>query len=146
MSNFDLDHLTWHPTLFPAKNSTNSAKKNRIFPGKGRAYRALILTYLDSPMTEVFPLNNIFFFDFGHLQEETGVQSWTKSENFGSAPSSFFNVPFFAGVIPYLGEERPKNLPNRTISWILNWFAKLWKFLENWQSQKLCWWNLELST
>ena len=142
MSNFDLDHLTWHPI----KNSTNSAKSNRIFPGKGRAYKALILTYLDSPMTEVFTLNNIYFFRFRPSSGGNGSSNWTKSENFGSAPSSFFNVPFFAGVIPYLGEERPKNLPNRTISWILNRFAKLWKFLENWQSQKLCWWNLELST
>ena len=35
MSNFDSDPLTCDPALFPAKNSPNSAKNNRISPGKG---------------------------------------------------------------------------------------------------------------
>ena len=36
--------------------------------------RALILTYLDSPMAEVPPppRTGYIFFHFGHLQEETG--------------------------------------------------------------------------
>ena len=36
MSDFDPDRLTCDPTLFPAKNSSNSVKSNRIFPGKER--------------------------------------------------------------------------------------------------------------
>ena len=55
MSNFDSDHLTCDPSLFPTRNSPNGAKSNRIFPGKGRQDRALILTFLDSPMVEVLP-------------------------------------------------------------------------------------------
>ena len=43
------------PTLFPDKNSRNIAKSNRFFPGKGRGDGALILTYLVSPMAEIFP-------------------------------------------------------------------------------------------
>ena len=34
---------------------SDPAKSNRIFPGKERGKRALMLTYLDSPMAEVFP-------------------------------------------------------------------------------------------
>ena len=51
MSNFDSDPLTCDPAMFLAKKSPNSAKRNRIFSGKGRGDRALILKYLGSPMT-----------------------------------------------------------------------------------------------
>ena len=64
ISNFDSDPLTCDPALLPAKNSPNSAKSNGIFPGKGRGDRALLLTYLDSPMAEVFPLYYYFFLLF----------------------------------------------------------------------------------
>ena len=49
MSSYDSDPLTCDTTLFTAKYSPNSVKSNRIFPGKERGERALILTYLDSP-------------------------------------------------------------------------------------------------
>ena len=55
LSNFDSNPLTCDPTLFTGKNSTNIANSNRVFPGKGRGDRALILTYLKSPMVEIFP-------------------------------------------------------------------------------------------
>ena len=61
MSNFDSDALTCHLALFPTKNRPNSAKSNRIFPGKETGDRTLILTYLDSPMAEVFPSKYTFF-------------------------------------------------------------------------------------
>ena len=54
---------------------------------KGEGGRALILTYLDSPMAEFFPHHWLYLFDFAHLQKEMGGQSWTKSANFG--PSLF---------------------------------------------------------
>ena len=41
-------------TLFPCKNIPNISKSNRVFPEKGRGDRALILTYLDNPLAEVF--------------------------------------------------------------------------------------------
>ena len=55
LSNFGSKPLTCDTTLFPGKNSPNFANSNRVFPGKGRGDRALILTYLDSPIVEVFP-------------------------------------------------------------------------------------------
>ena len=54
-SNFDSSPFTCDPVLFPGKNSPSIAKSNRIFPGKGRGDKALILTDLDSPTAEVFP-------------------------------------------------------------------------------------------
>ena len=48
-------------TLFPGKNSPSIANSNRVFPGKGRRDRALILTYLDSQVTEVFPDYCLYF-------------------------------------------------------------------------------------
>ena len=82
MSNFDSETLTYDLTLFPAKNSLNSAKNNHIFPGKERGYRTLILTILDSPMAEVFPGKCIYFINLGHLEGETEGQS-CKNANFG---------------------------------------------------------------
>ena len=38
-----------------SENTPNIAKINRVFSGKGRGDRALILTYLDSPVAVVFP-------------------------------------------------------------------------------------------
>ena len=39
---------------FPSKGNPNSAKSNCIFPGKGREDRAVILTYLESPIDKLF--------------------------------------------------------------------------------------------
>ena len=55
LSNFDSNPLICDSILFPGKNGPNIAKSNHAFPGKGRVDRALILTYLDSPMAEVYP-------------------------------------------------------------------------------------------
>ena len=55
LSNFDFIPLTCDPALFSGSNSPNIAKSNLIFLGKGRRDKVLILTYLDSPMAEVFP-------------------------------------------------------------------------------------------
>ena len=61
MSHFDSDPPTCGRALFLAKNSPNSAKSNRIFPGKERGDRALILTYFDNPMADVFSHDYLFF-------------------------------------------------------------------------------------
>ena len=47
---FGSNPLTCDSALFPGKISPYS---NRIFPGKRRGDKALILTYLDSPMADV---------------------------------------------------------------------------------------------
>ena len=49
-SDFDPDPLTFGFGGFPARNSQNMEKSNRISPGKTRGERALILQYLDNPM------------------------------------------------------------------------------------------------
>ena len=51
---FDSNLLVCDPTLFFIKTSPNIAKSNRVFPGKARGDRALVLTYLDSAIAEVF--------------------------------------------------------------------------------------------
>ena len=61
LSDFDSNLLIFDATLFPGKRSPNIAKSNRVFPGKGRGYRALILTYLDGLMAEVFPHYRLSF-------------------------------------------------------------------------------------
>ena len=70
------------------KSSPNITNSNRVFPGKGRGDRYLILTYLDSPMADVFPHHWLIFFNFGHLQEKMDSQRWTKSAKFGSVSFS----------------------------------------------------------
>ena len=53
----DLESCEWNdPLTCDLKKGPNSAKSNRIFPGKWRGYRAMILTYLDSLMADIFPL------------------------------------------------------------------------------------------
>ena len=69
LTSLDSNTLICDPTLFPGKNSPNIAKSNRVFPGKKKEDRALILTYLNSPVADA--VLHIFF-DFGHLQRETG--------------------------------------------------------------------------
>ena len=61
MSNFNPDSLTCDFALFSTKNSPNRAKSNCTFPEKSRGDIALILTYLDSPMTEILHHKCLFF-------------------------------------------------------------------------------------
>ena len=82
------------PTLFPGKISPNISNSNCVFPGKGRGDRALILTYLNSPMAKVFLHFCLIFLDFDHLQGKKGGQSWTKSANFGFV-SFLWKLRFF---------------------------------------------------
>ena len=96
LSNFDSNPLIWDPTLFPRKNNPNIAKSNRIFPGKGREDRPLILTYLDSPMAEVFPYNCLSFSISAIFRRKRVLKVGPKVQTFGlsfhenSNPSSLF--------------------------------------------------------
>ena len=100
---------------------------------KGRGGRALILTYLDCPVTEVFPHHWLYLFNFGYPQGEMGGQSWTKSANFGSVSFSwklesfnFFQATlFFARLLPMVRistilEHIWGSHIKRAISWMLN--------------------------
>ena len=82
MSNFDFDPLT---TI--AKNSPNSGKSNGIFPGKGRGDRALILTYMDSSMAEVFLDECLFFLILVIFSRKPEVKVGPKVQTLG--PSFF---------------------------------------------------------
>ena len=79
---------------FPLCQGTPCPKQVQYL--KRRGGRTLILTNLDSPVTEVFPHHWLYLFDFSHLQEEMGGQSWTKralspsSSYENSNPSIFF--------------------------------------------------------
>ena len=62
MSIFDSNPLICHPNLSPGKNSPNIANSSRVFLGKGRRDKALVLAYLGSPIAEVFPHYCLSFF------------------------------------------------------------------------------------
>ena len=57
MSNFDSGPLICDHAPFLVKNYQTRAKSNRIFPGKLREDRALILQYLHNPLVEFCPEN-----------------------------------------------------------------------------------------
>ena len=118
MSNFDSNLLTCDHTLFPSKNSPNIAKSNRVFPGKGKGDKTLILKFLDSPMAEVFPHYSLSFSILAIFREKRAVKVGLKVQTLGpslfhenSNPSNFFQTKLlFAKVLPlvitgpYLGE------------------------------------------
>ena len=108
LSNFDSNLLIRDSTLFPGKNIPNIAKRNRIFPGKGRGDRALILTYLDSPMAEGFLLYCLSFSISAIFREKQVVKVGPRVEILGlslfrrnSDPSHFLQKIFlFRRVLP----------------------------------------------
>ena len=100
---------------------------------KGRGGPALILTYLDSPVTKVFLHRWLYLFNFGHLQGKMDGQSWTKTANFGFVSFSWklesFNflqaTLLFARVLPLvwisaIWDHIWGSHPKRTISWMLD--------------------------
>ena len=107
LSDFDSNPLIWDPTLFPGKNSLNIAKSNRVFPENGRGDRALVLTYLDSPMAEVFPHYYLSFSISAIFRVKRVVTVGPKMQTLGpsvfhenSNPSDFFQIMFwFARVL-----------------------------------------------
>ena len=115
----------WIYTLqLPLCQGTPCPKQTQYLIGRGG--RALILTYLDGPVTDAFPHHWLYIFNFGHFQGEMGGQSWTKSANVGSVSFSwklesfnFFQATLlFAIVLPLviISWSHPK----RTISWMRN--------------------------
>ena len=118
--NFDSKPLACDPALFPAKNSPNIAKSNRISPGKGRGDTVLIFTYLDRPMTEVFWHYYLFISISAILRGKRRVKVGPKVLTLGpsffhknSNPSKNFRAMFlfarvplsenFGNIGPYLG-------------------------------------------
>ena len=84
MSSFDSDPLTCELALFPAKNTSNSARSNRVFPGMRIVDMALITTYLDSLMAEVLPLHYLLFLFLVICRGNVGWEGWRF--NVGSVP------------------------------------------------------------
>ena len=122
----------WIYTLqLPLCQGTPCPKQAQYLEGRGG--RALILTYLDSPVTDVFPHHWSYLFNFGHLQGEMGGQSWTKSANFGSVSFSwklesfnfFQSTLLFPRVLPLVRisailDHISGSHPPRAISWMVN--------------------------
>ena len=109
LSNFDFNLLICDATLFLGKNSQNIAKSNRVFPGKGRGDRALILTYLDGPMTEVFPHYCLSFPILAIISEKRVVKVGSKLQTLGpslfhenSNLSIFFKQCFCLKIVAYV--------------------------------------------
>ena len=101
LSNFDSHPLIYDTALFPDKNSPNIANSNRVFPGERRGDRALILTYLDSPIAEVFPHCYLSFSILAIFRETREVKVGLKVQTLGpflfyesSNPSNFFKQCF----------------------------------------------------
>ena len=127
------------PTLFPDKNSPNIAKSNHVFPGKGKEDTALILTYLDSPMAEVFPYYSLFFSISAIFRGKRAIKVGPKVQTLGSSlfhensnSSIFFQTMLlFARVLPLVripailryiwGSKGPKTSQKEPS------YAKLWK-------------------
>ena len=110
MLNFDSNPLICDPTMFPVKNNPNIANSNRVFPGKGREDRALILKYLDSQIAEVFSHYCLSFLIVVIFREKRWVKVGLKVQTLGpiffnenSNPSNFFQAMFlFATVLPLM--------------------------------------------
>ena len=108
LSNFDFNSLICVPTLFPGKNIPNTAKSNRVFPGKGIRDRALILTRLDSPMAEVSLHYDLSFSILVIFKGKRVVKVGPKVQTLGPSlfheslnPSSFFQTMFLcARIVP----------------------------------------------
>ena len=82
MSDIDSDAFNaLNSDALNAQKCSRSAKSNPIFYFKGRRDRDLVLTYLYSPMDEIFCSKHLISPNFGHLQGETGGQSRSKSAN-----------------------------------------------------------------
>ena len=129
------------PYPFSWKNSSNIA--NRVFPGKGRGDRALILTYLDSPMAEVLPHYCLSFSISAIFRGKRMVKVGRKVQTLRPSlvhknlnPSNFFQTMFlFPRVLPLV--KPPKKgyfMDAESVRKTLKIF--------NWQPQMLFLWNL----
>ena len=140
LTNFDSNPLICDPTLFSGKNSPNIAKSNRVFPGKKKEDRALILTYLNRPMAEVFPHYSLSFSISAMFRGKRVIKVEPKVKTLGlflfhenSNPSNFFQTMLLFARLPLVrilailhltwGSKGPKT-SQRGPS-----YAKLWKLL-----------------
>ena len=137
LTNLDSNPLICDRTLFPGKNSPNIAKSNRVFPGKGKEDRALILTYLNSSMAEVFPQHSSSFSISAIFRGKWVIKVGPKVKTLGSSlfhensnPSNFFQtMHVFARLLPLVrilailhhiwGSKGPKTSQEGP------WYAKL---------------------
>ena len=109
LSVFGSTSLTCDLTVFPDKIIPNTAKSNRILPGKGRGDKDLILTYLDSSMAEVFPLC-LFFSILIIFRRKRGVKVGPKVlisrpslfHKYLNPSKKFQTVFLFASVLPLM--------------------------------------------
>ena len=140
--------------LFSQKKAKIVKKNYCIFPGKGRGNMALILQCLDSPMAKIFH-RNIYFYWFWPSSGEKwegdkvepkvqtlGMSHFWKKLNFSKILKTQFLPPLILPLVKLsakLGNiwkrgrgDAPPSPQKRAISWMLNQYKKLWKFI-TWQ-------------
>ena len=77
--------LTCDFTLFPGKNSLNIAKSSHIFHRNGRGDKTLILTYLGSPMAEIFVQYCLFWSILAIFKGKRGIKTEPKVLTLGQS-------------------------------------------------------------
>ena len=109
LTNFDSNPLICDLTLFPCKNSPDIAKSNHVFPGRGKEDRALILTYLNSPMAKVFSHYSLSFSISAIFRGKRVIKVGPKVKTLGSSifdensnPSNFFQTMLLFARVPPL--------------------------------------------
>ena len=133
------------PPCFPV-NIFQILQKVMIFFSERGGVKDIILTYLDSSRAEVFPHGYLFFSVLVIFRRKRVVKVGPKVLTLGpsffhkhSSPSKNFQTTFLfvrvlllvriSAILDHIGGVRVKYLSKRTISWMLNRYAKFWKFL-----------------
>ena len=86
-----LKHLT--TSFFQPKMAQTGKKVIAFFRYRGKEIELCFFYIWIDQRRKLFP-NRFTFFDSGHLQAETGSESWTKSANFDSL-MFLYNLEFF---------------------------------------------------
>ena len=127
LSNFDSNPLIFDSTLFPDKNSPDIAKRGRVFSGKGRWDRALILTYFDNPMTDCLYFSILAIFR-GNVWSKLNQKCKLWVRLFFINLSIYFQSMFFARAPPlkFLSPEVALYLYKSTIRSCMEYCCHVW--------------------
>ena len=134
-ANLISDLLIFNPGPICTYKKPFGAKSNFTVHWKLRTDRTLFLTDLDIPMANLEIPNIVKILSFlkfitWHLDVNKGYL-WSKFQIIMTLCTGFNAKP-----------KRPKNSTKRAISWMLNWYKNIWKFL-TWQPQMLQQWDVQ---
>ena len=137
--------LTCGPVLLLGKIAQILQKVIVFFPEKEEEIKPWFWHIWKAQLLKFFRTNAIFT-NFDYLHGKRGVKVRPKMLSFGlsllhknSNPSKIFETSFlFARVLPlvrslaildYIKESKDQNISQKEPYWMLNRYAKLWKFL-----------------